>query len=90
MQTPTREKRTELPTNSRGVLGIDSEGFCHVILRDEHRVVRLDETGIERTTDLGDQTDVRYRAWVESQVGWKTRETLFTVDLHGILGGDAE
>ena len=71
-------------------LGKDQEDFDHVILRDEHRVVRLDETGIERTTDLGDQTDVRYRAWVETQIGWKTRETLFAVDLHDILGGDAE
>ena len=87
---PTTKKRTGTPTNPRNYLGRDAEGYDHVILRDERRVVRLDESGIERSIDLGDVDDVRYREWVENQVGWQTRDTLIPVDIMAILGGDAE
>ena len=87
----TTERKTVAPeTRTRrdvAFLGVDSEEYCHVLLRDQRRVVRLDETGIERTIDLGGKTDVRYRAWVENQIGWETRETLIPVEMHRALGG---
>ena len=87
----TTERKTVAPeTRTRrdaAFLGVDEEQYAHVLLRDQRRVVRLDETGIERTIDLGSKTDVRYREWVEGEIGWATRETMLTVEMHRALGG---
>lgn len=91
MSTTTQrmKKRTGTPTNPRNYLGRDKEGYDHVILRDENRVVRLNAEGIDRSRDLGDKTDNDYRQWVDNQVGWATEETMIPVDIMAMLGGDA-
>ena len=73
---PTTQRKTVAPeTRTRrdaAFLGVDSKGYCHILLRDRSVVVRLDTDGIERTINLGEATDVRYREWVAGEIGWAT------------------
>lgn len=80
------KKSTETPTNTEGYVGKDQMGFDHVWCKDEGRVVRLDETGIERSTDLDGHGITEYRRTVETQVGWATRDTVLAVDFADHLG----
>lgn len=69
----TTEVKTDAPeTRTRrgaGFLGVDAEGFDHVLLRDERRVVRLNADGIERVSPMDGKDDITYRGWVENQIG---------------------
>ena len=85
----TTERKTVAP--SAGVrasyVGTDEWGYDHVWMKDEGRVVRLDETGIERSTDLDGHGITEYRRTVETQVGWETRDTMLAVALADTLAG---
>lgn len=83
--TPHGKKRTDtrrsaaLPTVS--YLGKDTEGFHHAIDRNSDVVMRYDGLWIERITPLQGRPLDDYKMFVESEIGWETRQTMLTTYL---------